>query len=215
MPSDFAPDILPLTNDKDLYQRIASQYGGEIAIAPSELGGDHGSAEITPNGRIVLREENPYVLAHEIGHTRSRGSWRQRLADIVGGSGNVVYRLPLLRRAGGGLISAGTYMKERAADAKALDVLREAGVSEDMIEKAKRAYLRHSRGQDKKADFAPGLPSKNDRGNTQRLPLDTILTLVRQRHNADRAGLHEDLRIGDPGGLESWAVPKFLPLVEN
>ena len=67
----------------------------------------------------------------------------------------------------------------------------------------------------KHADYAPGLPSRENRGNPQRLPLDTILTLVRQRHNADRAGLHEDLRIGDPGGLESWAVPKFLPLVEN
>lgn len=64
-------------------------------------------------------------------------------------------------------------------------------------------------------DFAPGLPSKTDKGNPSRLPIDTILTLVRQRHDADRAGLHEDLRIGDPGGLESWAVPKFVPLVQN
>lgn len=48
-------------------------------------------------------------------------------------------------------------------------------------------------------------------GNLSQLPTDTILTLVRQRHAARRAGLHEDLRIGTPSGMYSFAVPKFLP----
>jgi hypothetical protein len=61
------------------------------------------------------------------------------------------------------------------------------------------------------ADFAPGIPKKNRIGSMADLPTDAILTLVRQRHAARRAGLHEDLRIGSPSGLYSWAVPKFLP----
>lgn len=59
--------------------------------------------------------------------------------------------------------------------------------------------------------FAPGIKSKKNMGNLSQLPTDTILTLVRQRHAARRAGLHEDLRIGTPSGMYSFAVPKFLP----
>ena len=61
----------------------------------------------------------------------------------------------------------------------------------------------------------PGLPDRSDYGDLSRLRPDEIYTLVRQDHRAQAAGRHEDLRIGDPGGLQSWAVPKFLPEVEN
>lgn len=64
-------------------------------------------------------------------------------------------------------------------------------------------------------DFAQGLPDKNNKGNAAALPLDTVLTLVRQLHKAKRAGTHEDLRIGTPSGLESWALPKLLPVAEG
>lgn len=60
-------------------------------------------------------------------------------------------------------------------------------------------------------DYAPGLPSRDNYGDIGILPVDDVATLVRQRHKADRAGLHEDLRIGTPSGLLSWAVPKELP----
>ena len=60
-------------------------------------------------------------------------------------------------------------------------------------------------------DYAPGLPSRDKYGDIGILPVDDVATLVRQRHKADRAGLHEDLRIGTPSGLLSWAVPKELP----
>lgn len=60
-------------------------------------------------------------------------------------------------------------------------------------------------------EYAPGLPSKQHYGDIMTLPEDDIATLVRQRHQADKAGLHEDLRIGTPAGMLSWAVPKFLP----
>ena len=57
----------------------------------------------------------------------------------------------------------------------------------------------------------PGIPDRNDYGDLSALKEDTIATLVRQRHNAERARLHEDMRIGGPSGLYSWAVPKFMP----
>ena len=67
--------------------------------------------------------------------------------------------------------------------------------------------------QAKKA--AEGIPDRADQGDLSKLREGALAYLVRQRHNARRAGLHEDLRIGGPEGLYSWAVPKFLPEVEN
>ena len=60
-------------------------------------------------------------------------------------------------------------------------------------------------------EYAPGLPKKYRLGNLSDLPTDTLLTLIRQVHNARRAGKHTDLRIGSPSGMFSWAVPKDLP----
>lgn len=56
-----------------------------------------------------------------------------------------------------------------------------------------------------------GLPDRSDYGDLSNLREDTIATLVRQLHWANVAGLHEDMRIGSPSGLHSWAVPKFMP----
>lgn len=59
--------------------------------------------------------------------------------------------------------------------------------------------------------YAKGLVNKQDYGDLGRLEEDSIATLVRQLHRADVAGLHEDMRIGTPSGLHSWAVPKQMP----
>ena len=48
-------------------------------------------------------------------------------------------------------------------------------------------------------------------GHVEELPTDTVLTLVRQLHDARRAGKHTDTRIGSTSGLYSWAMPKDLP----
>ena len=56
-----------------------------------------------------------------------------------------------------------------------------------------------------------GLPDRSDYGDLSTLREDTIATLVRQLHDAARARRHEDMRIGSPSGLHSWAVPKFMP----
>ena len=60
-------------------------------------------------------------------------------------------------------------------------------------------------------NFAPGIKDKRYLGHTEEIPTDVVLTLVRQLHEARRAGRHEDLRIGSPSGLYSWAMPKGLP----
>ena len=61
------------------------------------------------------------------------------------------------------------------------------------------------------ADQALGIPDRSSYGDTTSLAEGSVATLVRQLHHARRAGDHEDLRIGDPRGLLSWAVPKTMP----
>lgn len=58
-----------------------------------------------------------------------------------------------------------------------------------------------------------GLPDRTQFGNTSDLPTDSIVDLFVQRHKAQRAGEHYDLRIGNPQtGLYSWATkPPRLP----
>ena len=58
----------------------------------------------------------------------------------------------------------------------------------------------------------PGLPDRRNYGVLSNLKPQQKYTLLRQLHNADRAGRHIDFRIGSPQlGLFSWAAPKDLP----
>jgi hypothetical protein len=59
---------------------------------------------------------------------------------------------------------------------------------------------------------ALGLPNPNRYGNTSQLPVGQLIDWVVQRHLAERAGEHYDVRLGTPNlGLLSWAVRKGLP----
>lgn len=58
---------------------------------------------------------------------------------------------------------------------------------------------------------AKGIKDRSHYGNLLSLRTDYPLTLVRQLHRANRAGDHIDLRIGNTGGMFSWAMPKDLP----
>ena len=58
---------------------------------------------------------------------------------------------------------------------------------------------------------AKGIKDRSHYGNLLSLRTDYPLTLVRQLHRANRAGDHVDLRIGNTGGMFSWAMPKDLP----
>lgn len=65
----------------------------------------------------------------------------------------------------------------------------------------------------KQADYAPGISNARDKGDLAKLPINELLTFLRQQHNAHRAGPHEDWRIGSPElGLYSWAVPRGMPV---
>jgi hypothetical protein len=67
-------------------------------------------------------------------------------------------------------------------------------------------------GHKKKADFAPGLPDPKRFGDVRQIPRDQLLQWVVQRHKAERAGPHYDVRFGTPQtGLYSWATKKELP----
>jgi GNAT superfamily N-acetyltransferase len=62
------------------------------------------------------------------------------------------------------------------------------------------------------ADDAPGLPAKDNLGPFDRLRVGQMLDYIVQRHEADRAGLHHDIRFGNPElGLLSWAARKGVP----
>jgi len=56
-----------------------------------------------------------------------------------------------------------------------------------------------------------GIPDRKDTGDLASLPLGVPLTFVEQLHKARRAGTHVDYRMGTPGGMFSWALPKGLP----
>lgn len=63
-------------------------------------------------------------------------------------------------------------------------------------------------------DYAAGLPSKDEFGQPETIPLNKVLPFVIQRHLAQRAGPHYDVRFG--GGpkdkeLFSWATKHGLP----
>jgi len=58
---------------------------------------------------------------------------------------------------------------------------------------------------------AKGIPDRGNVGDLSSLPLGVPLTFVEQLHKAKRAGTHVDYRMGTPGGMFSWALPKGLP----
>lgn len=61
-------------------------------------------------------------------------------------------------------------------------------------------------------DYAPGLPSKKEFGDLSKLKPGQFVDFIVQRHLAEKAGPHYDVRLGLPEtGLFSWATKKELP----
>lgn len=57
-----------------------------------------------------------------------------------------------------------------------------------------------------------GIPDRKEYGDLSKLNAGDLVDFYRQRHFADRAGVHEDIRFGTPEtGLYSWASRKGLP----
>lgn len=62
------------------------------------------------------------------------------------------------------------------------------------------------------SEFAPGLPSRDIKGDLKKIKPGQLVDFVVQRHKAERAGEHFDVRFGTPEtGLFSWATRKELP----
>ena len=61
-------------------------------------------------------------------------------------------------------------------------------------------------------DFAPGLPFKKNVGDLTKLKPGQMVDFIVQKHEAERAGAHHDVRFGTKAlGLFSWATKKELP----
>lgn len=109
--------------------------------------------------------------------------------------------------------------------AQFLDVLRKSGIEQSpRVSKAahivnvsdlRKAYFRSVfNRREKKADYAPGLPDPKRFGDVAKIPPGEVLKWVVQRHLAQRAGPHYDVRFGLEGNepsLYSWATKKELP----
>ena len=59
---------------------------------------------------------------------------------------------------------------------------------------------------------APGIPSRKFYGDLNKLKAGQLIDMIIQRHLAERAGPHFDVRFGGPEGLYSWATRKPLPM---
>lgn len=75
----------------------------------------------------------------------------------------------------------------------------------------------HQKGNTKvrdgvKSGSALGIPDRSNYGDISRIQPGELLDLIVQKHQAERAGEHFDVRIGDADkGLFSWATRKGLP----
>lgn len=65
---------------------------------------------------------------------------------------------------------------------------------------------------EKAGSYAEGIPSRHNYGALESVPENQLMTFLIQRHLAERAGPHYDMRMGNPDlGLFSWATRKELP----
>jgi hypothetical protein len=96
--------------------------------------------------------------------------------------------------------------------------LSQAQASMDASMAASDAALAEEGGEECGGHFklagsaAAGIPDREDYGDLSALPAGKLVQLLVQRHRADRAGLHNDIRLGTPEtGYFSWATKKPVP----
>ena len=120
-----------------LYKALVDKYKLNPILDPKhKYRGTYSSKDDS----ITLREADPIVLAHELGH-------REDLAKLLplhaalGGIGNLLNWNRLIRYA--------TYLKEKAAVENGLDILRSVDASPEVVDYAKRdaeRYLKEVQG---------------------------------------------------------------------
>lgn len=96
--------------------------------------------------------------------------------------------------------------KHPFADELSPDQLKEIGKNPYDLVRMERA------SQLQKAAADKGIPDRKEYGDLSKVEAGKILDYFVQKHKADRAGEHYDLRFGTPEtGLYSWAVRKGIP----
>ena len=65
------------------------------------------------------------------------------------------------------------------------------------------------------AEFAPGIPTARTIAHLPQITKPVVWTLVLQRHEAERAGVHFDLRLSDGHQAHSWALRYWPTTGEN
>ena len=118
--------------ESDLYSKIKSTYPQyKIVVNPEHT--SSGTAIMRGDDpHIILRDEDPLVLAHEIGHMENRQKALQYLIDVLGLTANTTGWEWLMGKA--------TEYKERYANHTGMDILRRAHANSIYLKKVQKGY---------------------------------------------------------------------------
>ena len=119
-------------NNVELYKAILKVYKNKY---PIKIDSNHTSSgtvyDIKKNPNVVLREEDPMVLAHELGHIENNKA-TQKLIDLMGWTANTTGWNWLMGKA--------TLAKERLANKHGLRILREHNADPEYLKEAEQGY---------------------------------------------------------------------------
>jgi hypothetical protein len=118
-------------NKDELYNRILEAY----KHIPIEINPNHtssGTAYLRGTPRVVLRDKDPMVLAHELGHIDNDRKATQKLIDLMGWTANTTGWEWLMGKA--------TVAKESLANRTALKILDKHKAPPEYREYARKAF---------------------------------------------------------------------------
>lgn len=118
-------------NKDELYNRILETYKHiPIEINPKHT--SRGTAYLRGTPRVVLRDKDPMVLAHELGHIDNDRKATQKLIDLMGWAANTTGWEWLMGKA--------TIAKEKYANRRGLEILKRHGVPDGYYRCAESAF---------------------------------------------------------------------------
>ena len=118
-------------HDAELYTRILNKYKHiPIHIDPNHT--SSGTAYLRGEPRVVLRDKDPLVLAHELGHVDNQGTATQAVIDLLGWTANTT--------GWNWLMGKSTEYKERYANHTGMDILRKAQADASYLKEVQKGY---------------------------------------------------------------------------
>jgi hypothetical protein len=119
-----------------LYNKLLNKYKNKYRIEEHPSYKFKGEAIIEgPTPKIIIRDKQPHILAHELGHMENKSKPLQLLINAIGATGNFTGINWLTNKA--------TRYKEMYANKAGLDILRQAGASEADMRKAQSDYSQY------------------------------------------------------------------------